>query len=181
MGETRPHAPAVVRPLIALAGRIGPPVRGSASLRLSLIGIAEIGSGVVVEIVVGSQPKLVPIRGRRSGKGQIVGHVPRLLRLRVVTEQLCADSIRDEARKVGENVARYRIADEAGLSSRTSGLGIDGASRYGAPAVRVVNLAGINGSAESVCAHRSGSQLLGEVAGPEAGVWHRVLRRRRLV
>jgi hypothetical protein len=73
--EPRPHAPAVVGPLIALACRIGSPVIGRRRSLPLLVGVAEIGVGIVVDIVVDPDPVLVPIRGRLSGQNQVVGHI----------------------------------------------------------------------------------------------------------
>ena len=61
--EPRPHSPAVVGPLIALACRIVSPVSGNAGLCLFLIGVAEIGPGIVVDVLVDPDPVLVPKRG----------------------------------------------------------------------------------------------------------------------
>ena len=147
-----------------MACRIGSPGSGSTGLCLFLIGVAEIGIGIVVDIVVDPDPVLVPIRGRRCGQNQVVAHIAWLLCRRKVAQQLGADSIRGVTRNVRQNVALDRVPDVSGLCGRqvrAVGVGhrvisIRLASGNGVAAARIVNLTVIDGSAETVVGHRRG-------------------------
>ena len=113
VGVSRPHAPAVIRPGIARAGRIASPVGSCPGLELLLIRVAEVSPGVGIDVVVDADVELVGMRGCGAGDDQVVGQTG-ALGCRVVTQQLGANRVGRVAGKIGEDVARNRVADETG-------------------------------------------------------------------
>ena len=71
--EPCPHAPAVIRPLVARACRIGAPIVCGAGLFLLFVGVAEIGSGIVVDVLVDPNSIFIRMCGRGSRYYEVVG------------------------------------------------------------------------------------------------------------
>ena len=70
--ESGPHTPAVVWPRISGTGRVAAPVIRGAGLELLLVGVAEVGIGLVVDVVVDADIVLVRVCRRGAGYDEVV-------------------------------------------------------------------------------------------------------------